>query len=94
LSAADQGLVFQRLIALPFGEMGNMGKTSVEFLNLLQSLSRSLDSSVPVGEAANRVMNCFVQQMNAVKYDRSNGDWVVLESGSGVSTVKKLRLLL
>ena len=89
LSAENQGLVFQRLIALPLSELGHMGKTSVEFLNLLQSLCRSFDTSVPVREAADFVMNCFVQQMNAVKYDRSNGEWAVLEYGSGVSTVKK-----
>jgi hypothetical protein len=89
LSTADQGLVFEKLMMSRFGEVGPMGKTCVEFLNLLQSLARSLDTSVPVELAADLVMDCFIQQMNSVKYDRSNGEWVVLESGPGISTVKK-----
>lgn len=89
LSTGDRGLIFQQLISSKFNQIGLMGKTCVEYLNLLESLSRSLASSAHVGQAADLLMRCFVQQMNAVKFDRSNGEWAVLEYGSGVSTVKK-----
>jgi E3 ubiquitin-protein ligase UBR4 len=89
LSPADQGLVFQRLVSSPFENIGKMGKTAVEFLNLLQALCCSMARSVPVTEAADLVMTCFEQQMDAVRYDRSNNEWAVLESLSGTSIVKK-----
>jgi hypothetical protein len=89
LSSSERGLVFQRLIGSPLANVGIMGKTCVEFLHLLQSLCRSFDSSISVKEAANFIMRCFVEQMTSVKYDRSNGEWFVLEMGSGVSSLKK-----
>lgn len=89
LSTIDQGLVFQSLVSFPFDGIGKMGKTSVEFLNLLQTLAPSLDATVPVKDAANLVMECFEKQMDAVRYDRSNGEWFVLEAASATSTVKK-----
>jgi hypothetical protein len=88
-SSADLGLIFQRLVSFHFDDVGRMGKMSTEFLSLLQSLSRFLDSSVPVRDATDLVMGCFEQQMDAVRYDRSNGEWVVLESASGSSSAKK-----
>eukprot|EP00980_Cylindrotheca_fusiformis_P011049 scaffold2535_cov126-Cylindrotheca_fusiformis.AAC.11 len=89
LSAADLGHIFQRLFSVPFEGIGRMGKMSTEFLTLLQSLPRLIDSSVPLGEATNFVMRCFEQQMDAVRYSRSNGLWMVLESVSASSTAKK-----
>jgi hypothetical protein len=88
LTSSERGLVFERLIGSPLATVGTMGKTSVEFLHLLQSLCKYLDSSISVKEAANFIMRCFVEQMTAVQYDRSNGEWFVLEMGSGVSSLR------
>jgi hypothetical protein len=89
LSPVDQGRVFHCLVGPPLGEIGGMGKAGVEFLILLQSIARGLDSSAPIAEAADLVMLFFIQQMNAVKFDRLNGEWEALEAGSGTSAVKK-----
>lgn len=89
LSAADLGLIFQRLVSFPFVRVGRMGKMSTEFLTLLQSLCRFIDSSVPVRDAANLVMDCFERQVDAVRNDKSNSEWIVVESASATSTSKK-----
>ena len=89
LSAADAGKVFQRLIGPHLGEIGGMGKSCLEFLNLLQSLCRLVDDSPPIPSTADLIMTCFKQQMNAVKFDKSNGQWAVVEAGSGSSALKK-----
>jgi hypothetical protein len=92
LCTSDSRQVFMRLIGPPIGDIGSMGKTCIEFLNLLQSLARRIDPSAPVADAADLVMSLFIQQMNAAKFDRSNGEWAVLESGSGASANRRLDL--
>jgi hypothetical protein len=88
-SPADVSRVFQRLVGPPLGEIGDMGKTCIEFLSLLQSIARLVDGSAPVAEAADLVVSFFMQQMNAVKFDRSNGEWACVGVGSGSTTTKR-----
>ncbi|CAJ1939091.1 unnamed protein product [Cylindrotheca closterium] len=88
LSTEDQGRLFQRLVYVPMEDAGRMGKASNEFLGFLQSLSSSIGSEIP-RDAADLVLDCFEQQIEAARYDRSNGEWVVLESNAGGTPVKK-----
>lgn len=89
LSTRDQVFVFQRLFSSAFDGIGKMGKTAVEFLDLLEALGYFLGDTARLTEAASLVMECFEQQMAAIKYDRSNGEWFVLELVSGTSSTKK-----
>lgn len=91
LSAADAGKVFQRLIGPHLGEAGGMGKSCLEFLNLLQSICRLVDESTPIPGAADLIMTFSKQQLTAVKFDKSNGQWAVLEVGGPGSSVLKKR---
>lgn len=88
LSNEDQGQLFQRLVYAPMEEVGRMGKASNEFLGFLQSLSNSIGSDV-ARDAADLVLDCFEQQIETARYDRSNGEWVVLESNASGTPVKK-----
>ena len=92
LPSPDRGIVFQRLVGSCLAGVGIMGKACVEFLHFLQALCKSLDSSVPVKESADFIMRCFIAQITSVKYDRSNGEWFLLESGPALSVKKKFDL--
>ena len=80
--------LFKNLVA-SIENIGNMGKASVEFLSLLQCLSQFLKPNETVGQMADFVMDSFMQQLDAVKYNRSNCEWMVLETALGSSVAKK-----
>jgi len=80
--------VFERLIPA-VENVGLLGKAGVEFLNLLQVLAHSLGVSNSFGTIADSFVDAFIQQHDALKYDRPNGEWLVLETGTGSSTSRK-----
>jgi E3 ubiquitin-protein ligase UBR4 len=88
ISSEERLSLFQNLIA-SIEDVGLLGKAGVEFLNLLQALSQSLKPSETVGQIADFVVDSFMQQLDAIKYDRSNGEWTVLESNVSNSVMKK-----
>lgn len=90
LSPQDLGRLLCQLLSRPLCKAGELGKTIVEFLNLLQSQLRyaSIDS-MQVTKSAGLVMSYFQQQFQAIKYDRMNGEWISLESCSGPSFYRK-----
>ncbi len=88
ISSEERLYLFKNLVA-SIENAGIMGKASVEFLSLLQCLSQYLEPNELICQIANFVVDSFVQQLNAVKYDRSNCEWMSLESTLGNSVTKK-----
>ncbi len=82
LCTIDRNRLFEKLFSSRFYEIGVVGKGSIEFMHLLQYLAQNLDSSIPLRDFGQIVLKSFKGQMNAVKYGRSNGDWVLIDSGS------------
>jgi len=88
LSDNDRLFLFQNLVAA-IGDIGMLGRAGVEFLNLLQTLARFLKPSVSIGTIADFVVDAFMQQLGAIKNEKSNSEWSVLESNSGNSATRK-----
>lgn len=93
LSVPKRSELFRKLMSRVFLHLGSRGRGSIEYLNVLQLLANDLDSSTSVGEFGDLVLDGFVQQMTALKFDRSNGEWFVLElHGPGAPARKKFDL--
>lgn len=75
--------LFKKLFSSRFYDFGYVGKASIEYLSLLQFLAQNLDSSFSLRHYGNLVQDSFKKQINAVKYGRSNADFVLIDSGSG-----------
>jgi len=88
ISSEERLYLFKNLVA-SIENAGIMGKASVEFLSLLQCLSQFLEPNESVYQIADFVMDSFLQQLDAVKYNRSNCEWMILESSLGNSVTKK-----
>ena len=88
ISTEERLYIFQNLVT-SIENVGMLGKAGVEFLNLLQYLSQFLKPNDTVGEIANFVVDCFMQQLDAIKYDRSNYEWALLENDDIASMAKK-----
>lgn len=91
MASDERGQLFQKLLSSNFLRIGTLGKACTEYLCFLQVLSQKLDSTVQLVEHAELVLDAFVNQMKAMKNDRSNGHCVVIES-SHPSTKKKFDL--
>jgi hypothetical protein len=88
ITSEERLYLFQNLVA-SIENVGMLGKAGVEFLNLLQALSQFLKPNETIGQRADFVVDSFMQQLDAIKYDRSNCEWTVLESNVGSSVIKK-----
>ena len=88
LSDDDRWHLFESLLTY-LEDIGSLGKAGAEFLILLQMLAQNLNSNESIGSIADVVCNSFINQLDAIKYDRSNGEWVVLESNIGNSSTRK-----
>ena len=92
ISVEERVDLFNNLVA-SIANVGIMGKSGVEFLNLLQYLSQFLNPDETVCRVADFVEDSFMQQLDAIKYDRSNCEWMVLENNVGsLATKKKIDL--
>jgi len=86
MNPADTGALVGQLLADPLCDAGFLGKNGVEMLNALQAQLRySSMFAMEVKEYAAIVLHYFKQQFQAIKHDRANGEWVCLESNSGMS---------
>ena len=88
ISNEERVHLFNNLIP-SIANVGIMGKSGVELLTLLQWLSQFLKSTEAIGRLADFVVDCFIQQLDAIKYDRSNCEWILLESNIGNAVKKK-----
>mmetsp|Transcript_15124 Transcript_15124/g.35077 ORF Transcript_15124/g.35077 Transcript_15124/m.35077 type:complete len:1358 (+) Transcript_15124:2-4075(+) len=88
ITSDDCSYLFTNLIGL-IENVGLLGKASIEFFNLLQTLSQFLKPNEFVGEMASFVADSFLQQLDAIKYDRSNREWAILETNVGTTITKK-----
>jgi hypothetical protein len=84
----DRWELFQNLVSA-VEDFGVRGKAGVEFLNLLQVLTQFLNPRDAIGTIENIIVDAFVQQFNCMKYDRSNGEWFVIDNGTGTSNSRK-----
>jgi hypothetical protein len=84
----DQWFLFRNLLTA-VEDIGMLGKGGAEFLNLLQMLAQHLKPNDFIGPMADIVVDSFIQQLDAIKYDRSNGEWTILETNTGSSAVRK-----
>mmetsp|Transcript_16649 Transcript_16649/g.19200 ORF Transcript_16649/g.19200 Transcript_16649/m.19200 type:complete len:2254 (-) Transcript_16649:59-6820(-) len=91
LSNDNQMSLFKSLLAV-VEDIGILGKGGVEFLTLLQMLAQYLKPNEFIGPMADIVRNSFIHQLDAIKYDRSNGEWTVLETNTGSPTRKRFDL--
>jgi hypothetical protein len=90
MSRSDRTELFTKLLSSRFLGVGQYGKSSTEFLSLLQCLTPDLDPSLSFEEYGDLMLFSFINQMEAVKYDRYNEQWAVIESTPLHSpTVKK-----
>lgn len=88
MSDDDRLFLFQNLLTA-VGDIGMLGKAGVEFLNLLQTLAHFLIPSASIGSLADFVVDSFIQQLDAINYDKSNSEWAVLETNVGSSVARK-----
>jgi hypothetical protein len=88
----ERGRLFESVFSSKFLQTATSGKGCGEYLNLLQFFTQSLDPAVSLCEYGELVVDAFIHQIDSVKYDKSNGEWVVLESGHGGSIKKKFDL--
>ena len=88
MSCDDQWFLFRNLLTA-VEDIGMLGKGGAEFLNLLQMLAQHLKPNDFIGPMADIVVNSFIQQLDAIKYDRSNGEWTILETNTGSSATRK-----
>jgi hypothetical protein len=91
LSGEDKWRLFENLAA-SMEEIGVLGKASVEFLALLQLLARYLSPRSGVGAVAEHVLEGFLRQLDAIKYDRANGEWAQLETFTSNTVVKRTKI--
>lgn len=91
LSRSNRIALIQRLLSNKFLALGVYGKDGVEFISHLNTLVADLQSSPAFEDVANLVLDTFICQMDAIKYGKSNGEWVVAEiaSDGGVANTKK-----
>jgi len=90
MSRSSRTELFTRLLSSVFLRVGEYGKSSNEFFSVLQSLVPDLDPSLSFGEYGDLLLESFVNQIEAVMYDRSNAKSVVIDSGpSHPPAVKK-----
>ena len=87
-SISDTMDAFLRLFQVSIETVGDLGRSSTESMNLLQLLAGQAHSSTSVKRCAADVLQFFMEQVNAAKCDRSNGEWTILEYGSGSSQQK------
>jgi len=66
-----------------------LGKAGNEFLNLLQALAQFLKPNETISQIADFVVDSFMQQLDAIKYDRSNCEWMVFETNFGNTVTKR-----
>jgi hypothetical protein len=90
LSTVEAIDAFVRLFNVSVGEIGDFGRSSTEFMNLLQLLACRAGPTALIGTSTEQTMHFFIEQMKAIKCDRSNGEWSVLEHGSGSSQKTKV----
>lgn len=93
LSVPERGLLFEKILSSRYLDAAKNGKGCIEYLNLLQVFAQSLDpTTVPLRQYGDLVLDSFIHQIDSVKYDRSNGEWLVSEAGNGASVKKKFDL--
>ena len=81
---SDTGLLLGQLLGGPLCDAGQLGKNSVELLNVLQSQLRIAGQlPIQVTNAADSILFYFKKQYQAIKHDRANGEYVCIESSSG-----------
>ena len=88
----ERGRLFQQVFSSKFLRLATTGKGCIEYLNLLQFLAHNLGSDVSLREYGDLVVDTFIHQVDSVRYDRSNGEWVVVEAGLGTSIKRKFDL--
>jgi len=92
ICVSDRNCLFEKLFSSKFCDIGFAGKGCLEYVNLLQFLAQALDSSFSLKKYSDLVLKSFKCQINAMKYGRSNGDWVLIDSGTGTTTRRKFDL--
>lgn len=89
VSNPDIGSLVGHLLGQPLCEAGQLGKNSVELLNILQGLLRGAGKlPAEVTESSDLVLRYFKQQFQAIKHDRANREYFSFESSSGSSKKK------
>lgn len=93
--AVVSGQVFGRLVETSLGHAGAMGKNHSEVFELLLSLLAAADAkAIAITSIAARVEVCWRQQMQAIRFDRSNQAYVYFETRSSASPGQKKRFEL
>ena len=78
------------LVDGPLNSVGSVGKRSTDFFNLLKSLiDLSGPDVVPVDLIARSLQACISEQFLAIRHDRQNGEYMLLETKSASSIQKK-----
>lgn len=91
LSVDDKWSLFEYLV-VAVEEIGALGKASMEFLALLQLVARCLSPRSRVGAVADFVLDGFLRQVDAIKYDRANGEWAQLETFNNDTVVRRTKI--
>ena len=91
MSRSDRTQLFTKLLSSKFLGVGEYGKSNTEFLNFLQLLTSDLDTSASFEEYGDLLLCSFVNQMEAVRYNRSGDKWTVIESSPWYSPMVKTK---
>jgi GRF zinc finger len=76
----ERTALFTKLLSSKFLGIGEYGRSSTEFLNFLQGLAPDLDPLSSLEEYGDLILDSFIDQMEALKYDGSNEKWAIIEN--------------